>query len=393
LHIQIEFILKVEQNILRLKHLLKLYNMTVDELLMSISEGLKRPLTKEDILSNEINVSHLKRIDNVFKKGLHYYLDPKSPEESKEASIFFRKSKFGIDLNIGAKKIVNQFEEIKISLSAISKLAEINNERNLSFYSILQNPKEVAFDLRKTLYPDFNSNPKEFLKSLIFKFAENNILVFEFVETWNKKEKANIDGFFLTPNVIVLKRQQTSFRREIFTLIHELGHYLLNEEEIEQLDFYNLANKKLSKVERWCNDFAYYFLSGTYDKLIEDIDKTDSSNDYYFELISQISKATHLSQIALFTRLLFKNKMTQSNYNIIKADFDEKFRLKQEEDRKQSEIDKQRGIKKTGSTPKPINSPLFVSTIQTAFYEGIINEYYVCKSLNISPDKLNKILL
>lgn len=104
--------------------------------------------------------------------------------------------------------------------------------------------------------------PKEFLRALISKFAEKNILVFEFVETWNKKEKANIDGFYLAPNVIVLKRHQSSFRREIFTLIHELGHYLLNEEEIEELDISNFANNKLSDIERWCNDFAYYFLVG-----------------------------------------------------------------------------------------------------------------------------------
>jgi radical SAM superfamily enzyme YgiQ (UPF0313 family) len=43
------------------------------------------------------------------------------------------------------------------------------------------------------------------------------------IETWNKKEKANIDGIYLSPNVIVLKRQK-SYRRETFTLIHELGH-------------------------------------------------------------------------------------------------------------------------------------------------------------------------
>ncbi|MFX4971243.1 ImmA/IrrE family metallo-endopeptidase, partial [Acinetobacter baumannii] len=66
------------------------------------------------------------------------------------------------------------------------------------------------------------------MKNFISKFAENNILVFEFIETHNKKEKANINGFYLTPNVIVLKRNQKSFSREIFTLAHELGHYLLN---------------------------------------------------------------------------------------------------------------------------------------------------------------------
>jgi hypothetical protein len=37
---------------------------------------------------------------------------------------------------------------------------------------------------------------------------------------------------------------------------------LLNEEEIEELDISNFANNKLSDIERWCNDFAYYFLVG-----------------------------------------------------------------------------------------------------------------------------------
>jgi len=384
--------LKVEQNIARLKYLLTLYKMTVEDLLLTISEGLKNPLTKNDILSNEINVSHLKRIDKVFNKGLHYYLDPKSPEVSQDASIFFRKNKFGTDLNIGAKKIVNQFEEFKIYLSAISKLAEINIDRALPVYTVNDDPKTIAKKIRKDLYPEFNPVPKEFLRALMSTFAENNILVFEFVETWNKKEKANIDGFFLNPNVIVLKRQQSSFRREIFTLIHELGHYLINEEEIEELDISNFANNKLSSIERWCNDFAYHFLAGDYDKSFEQIDKAEASNDYHFELIESISKRTHLSQIALFTKLLYQKKITPGNYNNIKADFDEKYRLRKEEEQKQRELEKLHGLHKGGSTPKPMNSPLLVSTIQTAFYEGIINEYDVCKTLNISPDKLEKYL-
>lgn len=366
--------------------------MTVEELLTFISEGLKNPLTKDDIFGNEINLSHLKRIDKVFNKGLHYYLDPKSPDVSQDASIFFRKNKFGTDLNIGAKKIVNQFEEFKISLSAIAKLSELNMERTIPIFNIKQEPKKVAQDLRKKLYPDFNPIPKEFLRALIGKLAENNILVFEFVETWNKKEKANIDGFFLNPSVIVLKRQQTSFRREIFTLIHELGHFLIDEEEIEQLDVLSLANSKLSAIERWCNDFAYYFLAGDFDKAIISIDKADGSNDYHFDIIEKVSEKTHLSEIALFTKLLFEKKISQSNYNLIKADKDEEYRQRQEEEKKKMELDKLQGIKTGGSTPKPMNSPLLVFTIQTAFYEGVINEYDVCKTLNISPDKLETFL-
>ncbi|MBN2893187.1 MAG: ImmA/IrrE family metallo-endopeptidase [Bacteroidales bacterium] len=384
--------MKIEQNISRLKYLLEIYKITVDELLIMISEGLKVPLRKSDIFGNEIKLSHLKRIDSIFNKGLHFYLDPKSPEISKDASIFFRKSEFGVDLNIGARKIVNQFEEFKISLSAIAKLAEVDFKRELPVYSIQQNPKIVAKQLRKEFYPEFNSKPKEFLRSFIGKLAEKNILVFEFVETWNKKDKANIDGFFLNPNVIVLKRQQNSFRREIFTLTHELGHYLLNEEEVEQLDIQNLASHKISAIERWCNDFAYYFLVGNYDNQIEEIDKAVGSNDYYFEIIESISKNTHLSKIAMFTRLLFQNKLSRKNYNFIKVDLEEKFRLKQEEEKKKKELEKLEGIKSGGATPKPIQSPLLISTIQTAFFEGVISEFDVCKTLNIKPDKIESFL-
>ncbi len=383
----------VEQNISRLNHLLKLYNISADELVLYISEGLKTPLTNRDILSSEIKVNTLKRIDKFFKKGLNYYLDPKAPIETNESSIFFRKNKFNADLNIGAKKIVNQFEELKISLSAISKLSDIKIERELPIYSINQNPKVVALELREKLYPVFDNDLREFLKNSISKLAAFNILVFEFVETWNKKERANIDGFYLNPNVIVLKRHQNSFRREIFTLAHELGHYLLNEEEIEQLELSNFSNNNLTSVERWCNDFAYHFLVGELDVEIEKINSANSINDYYYEKINFISNQTHISKIALYTRLLYLNKISQKDYNLIKADFEEKFQKMQENKLKQKESDKLMGIKRGGSVPKPINSPLLISTLQTAYYEGVLSEFEFCKSLNIQSDKLSGYLI
>jgi len=357
-----------------------------------ISDGLTKSITKENIFSDEIKISHLKRIDKVFEKGLPYYLDPKAPETSKESSIFFRKEKFNADLNIKAKKIVNSFEELKISLSAIAKLSDFEIKRTLPVYTIDTNAKLVAREIRKQLYPQFKPDLKDFLKSLIGKFAQHNILVFEFVEYWNQKERANIDGFFLTPNVIVLKRQQTSFRREIFTLIHELGHFLLNEEEIEKVDIKSLESNNLSLTERWCNDFAYYFLVGNLSDTIDKLDKATSSNDYHFELIEKISKKTHLSQIALFTRMLYQNKISKGDYNKIKKDFEERFIKKQEDIQKIKELEKQQGMQRRGSAPKPIKSPLLISTIQIAFHEGVLNEYEVCERLNIKPEKLDKYL-
>jgi hypothetical protein len=98
--------LKTEHNISRLKQLLEMYRISVQEFLQLISKGLKAPITVEDVFSKEIKITHLKRIDKLFNKGLHYYLDPKAPETSKEASVFFRKQNFANDkLNLGAVKV------------------------------------------------------------------------------------------------------------------------------------------------------------------------------------------------------------------------------------------------------------------------------------------------
>lgn len=383
--------MNVEHNISRLNYLINLFDLSIQDLLNMISGGLKNPITQDDIFSNEIKLSHLKRIDKVFNKGIHYYLDPKSLEEKKEASIFFRKNNFGTELNIEAKRIVNKFEDLKISLSAIAKLSELQFERILPVYTINEDPKKIAYKIRSILYPkDFSLNKRDFLKSLIYKFSEHNILVFEFVETWNKKERANIDGFFLNPNVIVLKRQQKSFRREIFTLAHELGHYLLNEEEVESLDYSASHLKSLNRIERWCNDFAFHFLAGEYSNIIQSIDKANKNNDYYWQELDEISQKTHLSVISLYTRLLIDGKITPKNYNIIKSDIDEVFREKLEEENRLKTLEKQMGIKRQGRAPKPINSPLFINTLQSALYGGLINEYDFCKNLNINAENIDK---
>jgi Zn-dependent peptidase ImmA (M78 family) len=384
-------------NIERLYHLLKLYRLSKEDLVLNINGIFKKSFTETDIFKSEIKISLLKKIDLIFKKGLNYYIDPKDITVSMEESIFFRKDKFNAELSLGAKQIVNHFEEEKIALSALSKLSDLKMDRLLSFYTIKNSPKKVANEVREYLYPDFNKNRKEFLKSLINKFADYNILVFEFIETWNKKERANINGFYLTPNVVVLKRNQKSLRREIFTLVHELGHYLLNEEEIDEKtseDFIDYHS--LSQVERWCNDFAYYFLVGNYDTTIVNLDHVSSKNDFYNDLISSISENTNLSTISLYTRLLINNKISQTNYNNVCDEILESIKNRESQEKIKRELEKNKalaeGRKPDGSTPKPIIAPLYIKTIQSAFYEGVINEFEFCRKLNIKANKMEKFL-
>ena len=378
----------IQINIARLSYLLKLFDISEEDLLSQISRGLKAPLKHQEIFGDRIKLSHLKKIDNVFKKGLHFYLDPKTPVESRDASIFFRKTSFNTELNVGARAIVNHFEEEKLSLSAISKLASFKIERKLPVYTLKDNPKEVADSVRTTLYPTFSRDLKGFLKLLIGKLSDNNIFVSEFVETWNKKERANIDGFYLAPNFIVLKRQQKSFRREIFTLMHELGHYLLEEEEIEELDLQQVSKYPLASIERWCHDFAYYFLVKDYDKVISGINDANARNEYRRDVIDDVRNHTHLSRRALYTRLLLQKQISARAYNIIKEEEERSLRERQIQEQKERERQKEMGIESEGGQPKPILSPLFIKTVQIAFLEGVINESELCKKLRIKTINL-----
>lgn len=372
--------------------------MTKEELLQKINVGLKNLLKDNDIFSEEIKVSHLKKIDKIFNKGLAYYLDPKNPIISKEESIFFRKDDFNAKLNLGARLIVNKFEEDKISFSTLAKLSDFKLQRKIEVYKISDNPKIVATEIRKVLYPDFTFDRKTFLTNFITKLADYNIIVFEFIERHNTKEKANINGFFLTPNVIVLKRNQKALKREIFTLAHELGHYLLNEEEIDE----NINNEithlsDLNKVEKWCNDFAYYFLIGKYNSDIEVLDMASSQNDYHTKIVESISKQTNISTIAIYTRLLLINKIspnvykkiTESIYNSIK-DWELKEKEKQEI-AKQKALDEGRKI--IIPAIRPIISPLYLKTLQSSLYSGLIDEADFCKKLSIKPEKIDKYLI
>ncbi len=382
--------MKVEHNISRLNYLLEVYRMHMKDFLQKISEGLKKPITEGEVFGNEIKLSHLKRIDKVFEKGLMFYLDPKDLKKSKEASIFFRKQNFQTEHNFGAKKVINKFEDLKLLLSGMAKLSNLRIERQLHTYTINNNPKQVAKEIRKLVYPEFNPNRKNFLKAVISKLAHKNILVFEFVETWNKKNKANIDGFYLKPNMIVLKRHKT-FHRELFTLAHELGHYLLQEEEIEEVNYSFLSKKDLPALEKWCNDFAFFFLAGDFAETLNEIKNIDlKNNDYIEKYIEKIAQKTHLSPLALLTRLLYQEKISESDYFIIKKKRDMAYKNRQEEREKEKNLLKEQGIKQGGAIPKPISSPLFVSIIQTAYYEGLINEYEVCQKLNIKSEKLDQ---
>lgn len=374
----------------RIKYLLALFNMSEDEFLCVASKGLKKTLNWGDVYRDVISLNTLKRVDSVFRRGLFYYADPTTPPKNRDASVFFRKESFETDLNIGARQRVREFEDLKIRLNAISKLSDIKLHRRLPMCMIDDDPREVAFSIREKVLPDFTTEKRVFLRNFINKLGEMNVLVFEFVDIWQKRDKANVDGFYLNPNAIVLKRRQESFSREIFTLAHELGHYLLNMEEVEEVNITTLSHAPVSDVERWCNTFAYYLLIGK-DKsvMLESVMSFDEFNDYGYNLVERISKETNLSRLAIFTSLFVQKRLSYDLYVNIKESFNEQWYEKERRKVQRREEDKANGVKLHGRNPQPIRADVVKNIYTVALSSGVIGEQEYCKAMRIKPENIN----
>lgn len=376
-----------EFNIERLNYLLTLYGMSKEQLLSKLNEGRKKLFELDDLNAETIKVSLLKKIDQIFKKGLSFYLDYTPMDLNRESRVFFRKKQFQSNLTIEDKQIVDSFESLKSLLDSYRILTDTTNiEHPLKKSATIDfNPQDVANDVRDTFIPNkYISDHKKFLLAVIEKLANINVYVFEFVEAWNKREKASIDGFFIDPNVIVLKRQK-SYKREIFTLAHEIGHYILGIEDVESLDMSKVEQSRITnKVERWCNDFAFYLIAG------DSVNVLDGFQEYSEDLnrkIDELASSTHISRMAWYTKLAYQNTIPMRHYSAIIKRLEDEYEERQQE--KKEELKKKQSMART---PQPIISPLYLETMQYAFYHGLISEASFCEQLKIPQTKIDKYL-
>ena len=184
--------------------------------------------------------------------------------------------------------------------------------------------------------------------------------------------------------MIVLKRQK-SYKREIFTLAHEIGHYLLGVEDVESLDMSKVEKSRVSnKVERWCNDFAFYLIAGD---AVNELDKYSTYSEDVNFTIDELSNSTHISKMAWYTRLAYNKIVPMPHYRGIIRN------LEEEQAEKQRALkEEQKNNSSNARAPRPIVSPLYLETMQYAFYNGLVSEASFCEQLKISPKQIDKFL-
>ncbi|MEX2565597.1 MAG: hypothetical protein WD431_06620 [Cyclobacteriaceae bacterium] len=161
---------------------------------------------------------------------------------------------------------------------------------------------------------------------------------------------------------------------------------------MESLNYDQLALGPISKIESWCNSFAFEFLGADELDTLNNLPEIGKSNDYSFDEIKAVSDKTHLSFTAILTYLVRTKKMSGAIYGRMKKDQEDTIQAKKELEKRKREVEKEMGKKPMGIQAKPNQSTLFVSAIQTAFFDGVINEYELCKTLHLMPEQLEKYL-
>jgi len=403
--------LEFQINPSRLSYLLELYKLSKENFIEQLQGKNKNPTLNleelNEILNNnrKVNISFLRKLDKIFDKGITWYISNRDLPIKEKLSIFFRKDSFNANLNMGSIKLINEFEKRQIEIATLCNYISYKAERKYK-YTIDQDSQKASIEIRKE-FENITEKLKtrnilkkiqtdrDYLENLIRTIEEFNVFIFEFVDIKKKEDStASFSGFFINPNMIVIKRQQDSIKREIFTLIHEFAHYLLGEEEIDTKVDENSTN--LNKTEQWCNNFAYFFLIQDEDKKLREISEATAKNNFHRDIIDAISKKTYLSNLALYTRLRINNNISLPNYDIIynkimDTVFEDKKKRKAEL-KLQQEKDKEAGKKPFASSPKPIESRLFKEIVRINYFEGNINEARVMETLRVKNKLFEEVI-
>lgn len=391
----------------RLAYLLKLYEISKTEFVGRLNktkndEVRKAGLTDlgwvENVLNKKIKTSYsvLKRIDNIFNVGISWLVSSRELPP-KNGSIFFRKKFFNSELDFNTRKIIDNFEKLKIETQLMIKYINYNPKRILKIYNQDESAETAAGEIASKFYDILGqllikseikepAGERDYLKNLMRVMEEFNIFIFERTETYNQKERLIVDGLFMHPNYILIKRNQKHFRREIFSLAHEFAHYLLNIEEIDNIKS-EFSNLKLSKIEQWCYTFAFYFLLHNRKDKYKEIKISNKENNYAKNIVDEIYNGTHLSHRAIYTRLVIENKITRSDYDKKIIELNDYIKKIRQEEKLKREKDKELGKEQRGSAPKPIESKFFTELVKINYFEGNINEGKLREYLRISPDK------
>jgi Zn-dependent peptidase ImmA (M78 family) len=253
--------------------------------------------------------------------------------------------------------------------------------------------ERAGFDLM-TEYGGARKTPTEILSFWREWFERKNISVFQM--EMPVEEARGFSFTDKTPYVIVVN-ELDSVNGRIFTLFHEYGHILLNEPALCNRDSDDSEDKKIARIERWCNHFAGAFL------MPEDLIKSDALITHHIQSSDfdraggSIGKRFGVSKEAGLMRLLTLDHISPSQFRSLRDVFREKTAAQKEARRANLMERRKQDPRSIGGPAKSLDQkcleekgPQFVSLVMENSSRGYISSSEVLDYLDIKMRHLEK---
>jgi len=231
-------------------------------------------------------LSKVEQLSSAFKRPLAAFLLSKPPEEIKILPDFRKLPGADGDFSKETYLAIRKARRLQKVRSELMENLGIDVRIKIRTCTIQDNPEVVARDERVDLPLDMvqisSSTSTKLFHIWRDWFERKNISVFQM-----KMLIEDARGFSISddePYVIVVNESDAPAAK-IFTLFHEYGHILLNEPAVCNRDSDEVEDKRIKKIENWCNRFAGAFL------VPEDFLKKELS-------IETLRQTTHYSRIA-----------------------------------------------------------------------------------------------
>lgn len=288
-------------------------NITVSEL----ADIIKIPTSKLAAIlkgNEEFSVSQLKKIATFFNKGLLFFLESGPVDETRLRTAGFRTlSNENPNLDPKLKSLIERAErQRQVFLGLLETNGDLASRDFKPPLLIGLSINDASSTIRNWLQLgnqlDFVSYRAAIEKQGILVFRSNG-----FAGKWQIPSDSGICGFsiFHKRYPIIFVRKQESEKRQLFTLIHELGHLLLHSTGfIDELDdLYSHTGK-----ERQANAFAGNLLVPP--EFLNQIDLRNKPHSYqnYDAWLKDFSRLWGVSVEVILRRLLDSNDITKNEY-------------------------------------------------------------------------------
>jgi Zn-dependent peptidase ImmA (M78 family)/DNA-binding XRE family transcriptional regulator len=219
-------------------------------------------------------------------------------------------------INVFGEKTIFAVRKARALVNSLLELREETNQVYPKFSlkaDISDSPEVLAEGLRKQWKLDEYrqiENVNHALDAYIELVESLGVAVFQI-----RLPEDNIRGFSLIDEpipVIVIKGSSEHATAKIFTLFHELGHIILNDGGICDINF----NNKAQQIEKWCNSFASELLVPAEQLLKMEIVQKYTTNNIKIWVkndLVELANHFHIGPLAML-RCLLKNGLTTSDF-------------------------------------------------------------------------------